>query len=302
MIFQKNSDFLELKKIISKEKKIVNEMTSVVHSKNSDSIISSHINSLKQNLKIENDKAPKFINNINLTKILDHQDNKKTIDKVLNEDKEKKVPKKNFFEKMEEESKLTREYRISRSEKNIIKRIEKKKKEEIAKKVGKGPNKYAGVASRLFSDFSRPLVESKNFSGMVNDLLKTNLGFIPPVYISIIFLSVFISLVVALVIFLFFLFFNLSATPPFIVPATNIISRFLELFWILFILPILTFVFLYFYPSLERKSLETNIDQELPFATINMSAIAGSKIEPTNIFKIIVSTGEEYPNLKKTVY
>ncbi len=299
MIFQKNSDFLELKKIISKEKKIVNEMTSVVHSKNSDSIISSHINSLKQNLKIENDKAPKFINNINLTKILDHQDNKKTIDKVLNEDKEKKVPKKNFFEKMEEESKLTREYRISRSEKNIIKRIEKKKKEEIAKKVGKGPNKYAGVASRLFSDFSRPLVESKNFSGMVNDLLKTNLGFIPPVYISIIFLSVFISLVVALVIFLFFLFFNLSATPPFIVPATNIISRFLELFWILFILPILTFVFLYFYPSLERKSLETNIDQELPFATINMSAIAGSKIEPTNIFKIIVSTGEEYPNLKK---
>ena len=81
----------------------------------------------------------------------------------------------------------------------------------------------------MFSDFSRPLVESKNFSGTVNDLLKTNLGFIPPVYISIIFLSVFISLVVALIIFLFFLFFNLSATPPFIVPATNIISRFLEL-------------------------------------------------------------------------
>jgi flagellar protein FlaJ len=54
---------------------------------------------------------------------------------------------------------------------------------------------------------------------------------------------------------------------------------------------------LYVYPSLEKRSLESGIDQELPFATISMSAIAGSRIEPTNIFNIIISTAE-YPHLK----
>ena len=55
---------------------------------------------------------------------------------------------------------------------------------------------------------------------------------------------------------------------------------------------------MYSYPSLERGSLEDKINQELPFATINMSAIAGSMIDPTNIFSIMVSTGE-YPNIRK---
>ncbi|MFZ1971013.1 MAG: type II secretion system F family protein [Candidatus Nanoarchaeia archaeon] len=303
MIIQKKSDLLELKKIVSKDKKIIDEMTSMVHSKNSsksdNSSILSHINLLKQNLKVENEKIPKLIENINLTRVLDNQGNKKIVDQVLEEDeKEKKKHKKNFFEKREEEIKLSKEYKISTSEKSVIRRIEEKKKEEVSKKVGKGPNKYAGIASRLFSDFSRPLVETGKFSGMIDDLLKTNLGILPTVYISIIFLSVLISLIVAFVIFLFFLFFNISTAPPFIIPETNMISKFLEIFWILFIIPIATFVSLYFYPSLERKSLEAGIDQELPFATINMSAIAGSKIEPTNIFNIIISTGE-YPYLKK---
>ena len=57
-------------------------------------------------------------------------------------------------------------------------------------------------------------------------------------------------------------------------------------------------MFAYAYPSLERKSLESRINQELPFATINMSAISGSMVDPTQIFQIIISTSE-YPYLKK---
>jgi flagellar protein FlaJ len=52
------------------------------------------------------------------------------------------------------------------------------------------------------------------------------------------------------------------------------------------------------YPSLEKKSIETRINQELPFATIHMSSISESLVEPSNIFKIIIST-EEYPTLEK---
>lgn len=55
---------------------------------------------------------------------------------------------------------------------------------------------------------------------------------------------------------------------------------------------------MYSYPFLEKKSAEVKINQELPFATINMAAISGSMIDPTKIFSIIISTGE-YPSLEK---
>tara|TARA_B100000315_G_C14485035_1_gene544775 strand:+ start:272 stop:859 length:588 start_codon:yes stop_codon:yes gene_type:complete len=55
---------------------------------------------------------------------------------------------------------------------------------------------------------------------------------------------------------------------------------------------------MYFYPAMTKASLERKINQELPFATINMAAISGSLIDPTRIFKIIILT-KEYPNLKK---
>tara|TARA_Y100000294_G_C8510817_1_gene318693 strand:+ start:270 stop:857 length:588 start_codon:yes stop_codon:yes gene_type:complete len=55
---------------------------------------------------------------------------------------------------------------------------------------------------------------------------------------------------------------------------------------------------MYIYPSLEKSSLERKINQELPFATINMAAISGSIVNPTKIFNIIAST-HEYPYIEK---
>jgi flagellar protein FlaJ len=49
---------------------------------------------------------------------------------------------------------------------------------------------------------------------------------------------------------------------------------------------------------MERKSLENKLDAELPFATIHMSSISSSLVEPSKIFSIIVAT-KEYPNLSK---
>jgi len=64
------------------------------------------------------------------------------------------------------------------------------------------------------------------------------------------------------------------------------------------IIPIGTFLIMMIYPSLEKSSAESNINQELPFAVINMSAISGSMIDPSKIFKIIITTNE-YPYLEK---
>jgi flagellar protein FlaJ len=49
---------------------------------------------------------------------------------------------------------------------------------------------------------------------------------------------------------------------------------------------------------MEKKSMETKINQELPFATIHMASISESLVEPSNIFRIIISTGE-YPNMER---
>ena len=55
---------------------------------------------------------------------------------------------------------------------------------------------------------------------------------------------------------------------------------------------------MYIYPSTEKSSLGQKINYELPFVAIQMAAIAGSDIEPSNIF-MIISMSKEYPYLRK---
>jgi archaeal flagellar protein FlaJ len=75
-------------------------------------------------------------------------------------------------------------------------------------------------------------------------------------------------------------------------------SRALKLFWMIFVIPLGTFFMLYTYPSLQKKSIEGKINQELPFVTIHMSSISGAMKDPSKMFEIIISTGE-YPMMQK---
>ncbi len=293
MIKQTKDNFIELKKTISKEKKIIGEMETFLRNfgkTGTDVNVRSQINYLKFYLKQENEKIPGLAKKIFLKKMLSAHSPAQVSEKEKTKEK-----KRSFLEKMEDRRKL-RKLDISDLEKAIVKRLDEKKKEKVQEKERK-PNVFAGISSRVFSDISRALVSGKSFSGVVRDLLKTNMQLIPTVYISMILFSTLIAIGIAVLVFIVALFFNISPAPPFLVPATNLASRFIETFWILFVIPGGTFLFAYFYPRMERKSLEAGIDQELPFATINMSAIAGSRIEPTNIFGIIISTGQ-YPSLK----
>jgi flagellar protein FlaJ len=71
--------------------------------------------------------------------------------------------------------------------------------------------------------------------------------------------------------------------------------------FLLFIISIFAF---YLYPSSEKGTANSRIAQEMPFATIYMTAIAGSNVEPSKIFKIL-SLSKEYPyisqELKKVI-
>ena len=175
----------------------------------------------------------------------------------------------------------------------------KKKEVKVIKRKEKKPSLYVKLASSLFYDTAMSLIKKGKFYMLRRDLIRANLEFVPATYISLIFFTTIVSFFAAMLITGFFLFFNLVASPPFLVAVEESLGlRFLKVFWILFAVPAGVYLFAYFYPSMEKKTLENRINRELPFATIHMSSISNSMIEPSKIFSIIIST-EEYPNLEK---
>lgn len=186
-------------------------------------------------------------------------------------------------------------------EKETLKRLKKEaeiiKKEKEYKKIIK-EDSYAKLANKFFSKYSKKLAEKDSFKTLQVDLEKSNLMYLFPTYISIILFTTILAAIIGVIFFIFFMFFSLQPTLPIIKPVEDIGLRALKLIWILIAFPIAGFLISYLYPSLDRKSYETQIDSELPFAVINMAAISNSLLNPVKIFEIIISSGE-FPNVKK---
>ena len=198
---------------------------------------------------------------------------------------------------------LKKEFKLSKIEMETIKRMKRKDKDilkELKKKEKiRKPSKYVQMSSRLFKNLSNDFLKKGKFKKMPRELIRANLNFVSVNYISFMFFTTLISLIVSFFVMIFFLFFSLIATPPFIViSGDSFLLRFAKVFWIMILIPASVFAFTYLYPSLERKSLENKINVELPFATIHMSSISSSLVEPSKIFSIIVAT-KEYPSLSK---
>lgn len=187
---------------------------------------------------------------------------------------------------------------FSNLEKTTLRRLRKTKRRFIKVKEMK-PSYYIKISNTFFYNFSKSILKEKSFMSLERDLIKSNLQLTLPSYLSVLFFTMILSSVFSLFLFLFFVFFEVSLTAPFIsLAGEGLFDRLVKFAGIVVVIPFITFVFLYFYPKIERKSLERKINSELPFATINMSAISGSMVDPTKIFQIIVSTGE-YPALNK---
>ena len=285
------SSLLELKSMIIREKNIIQEiapLSKILERTNDDeerTFISSQMNSLKKYLKKTNEEILKELDKISLIRTLPSP--------AIQRKPIKQIP-----IKLSPKIKPSKKTKLTELEKETLKRL-KKRKEKIKEQKMKKQSKYVKIASRIFSKLSISLADKNMFKTMRRDLIKADLQFIPTNYISVILFTTFLSAIAGVFIFFFFLFFNISATLPIIIPVDEeITSRILKVFWILFAVPLGTFLFAYLYPSLEKRSVETKIEQELPFATINMSAISGSMIEPSQIFKIIILT-KEYPLLEK---
>lgn len=302
MIYKSGDFFLGLKNGISKEIKIAREISALskeISAENSedDKSVKEQIKLLKKELKKISGEILSLLVNAEIANPLKNAVKLQSVRVPEKKLETSAAVKTGFFEKF-----FPKFYGegLSEIEKGTLKRIkETEKEEEIARKEIKKPSSYVRTANKLFSDYSSELIKKWKFTELHEYLTKANLNFLLKSYVSVIILTMAISFSISVFIFIFFLFFNVGLELPIVTLAKgNILIRVLETFWIMIVVPLVTVLFMYTYPSLEKDSLGRRIDQELPFATINMSAISGSMIDPTKIFSIMITT-KEYPNLEK---
>ena len=173
--------------------------------------------------------------------------------------------------------------------------INKLKKEYSAEPAGiRKSNLYAKFANFFFRNISNKLLSKGYFKNLNLDLRKINSRFVTVTYVSIIFFTSLLLSISSIFLFALLMFFNFSFAYPFISQSEEIILlRAIKFFWILIAFPLIGGFLVVIYPSSEARNLGFRINQELPFVTIHMSAIASSGVEPDKIFEIILK-GEEY--------
>ncbi len=262
-----------LKKNIEQEKKILADMNSVLEHMGNDEnndFYTRSLQSLMYQLKSLNNTIPSLLEEVSVSglKGKKKKSDVSNISYVSPSNNEK-----NYISLGDKDKKkYLQELRISEIGKGRMNR--ERKKEDDKKKVRK-PNYFAIISNRLFFKFSDKL--APKFSGLSDDLKKGNIPILTATYIS---MALFFSLVGFVLSFFTFVFLAIFGVIGFIH------------FYIPFLTAGLVFMGFYFYPSSEKSSVQKNIAYELPFATIHMSAIAGSDIEPTKIFKIIANSKE----------
>lgn len=296
-----HASFEKLKENISKERKIIEELNKLSgYLKNSRNIeeqrmISNQMDALKNSLRTTNRDVLDNVEKISLIKPLKLAP--RVTQQVFRQSTSSNVSIQSA--PLPPSSEISKKsFSPSGLEKLTLKRLKGKKEKIVHHKIKK-PSAYVKTASRIFHDLSMSLIKKGKFKKLKRDLIKANLEFVPTNYISVIFFTTVLSFIFAIFVFLFFLFFNFSASPPFITTVTEDMGiRLLKVFWVLFIIPAGIFLISYFYPAMEKKSIESRINNELPFASIHMAAISGSMIDPTKIFSIVIST-KEYPYLQK---
>ena len=291
----------ELRKNIETEMNMLREISGYVSdlkkaNPEEKKLITGMINSLKNSIRIINGSVPKILSNTPVTKMLSPPEKSSGLEnmRVKSEAGERVVV---LNEKDKE--KFLREVSINES---LIKKLGKQKPEEKEMyEEFKGARGYLKYANRFFLKKAQELTKRGYFRPLAGEIKKANIEVLFDTYVAMMFFTSVISLIASSILVIFLTFFSLSFNLPIIFAYNGShILRFLTLLWIPIILPAATFAALYYYPSTERKSLSTKIDQELPFAVIYMSAIGGAGIEPTEIFKII-GFSKEYPYLRREI-
>ena len=187
----------EIKKNIEQLKKIGKELESSSSQlkstkiKEEKELIEKHIKELKNSLKKNSEWLLNFIESTNLPKPL--HEKIITVEKKETElEKKKKTGTKRL--NLSEEEFIEKNLGNYELEESTIKRLVKKEEIFSHKKIKKA-SKYVAMASRLFSAYSKALLEKGRFKKLEEDLMKANLSFVPSAYVSLIFFTTLISII-----------------------------------------------------------------------------------------------------------
>jgi len=253
------------------------------------------INSLQKRMKFVNNSIPYLVRGISLAKKLPittispaRKKLKKqpVIESVPTELKVKEKVIATVAIKREDKDVFLEELNISES---LIKKLKKRrfKKEKKVPRFKKA-NPYSKISNKFFLQTAERWIRKGRFKSLSLNLRKSNTNILTASYVSMMFFSIFISIFLGVFALVFFMFFELNFGWPLVsFFKGNYLIRFLRVFWIVLAIPLLTGLSFYFYPNVEKKTLEKRIDQELPFVVIHMGSVAGSGIAPIEIFKII---------------
>lgn len=196
---------------------------------------------------------------------------------------EKKTAPISITVKKADREKYLKELQIDKETLKKIKKAAARKKEEKIEEYKKA-GFFLKTAARLFSKISLNLSQKPFFRSINLNLRKANMPYLLPTYVSMSFLASIIAFFPLLLI----------CAMLFYIKAIGIIALIL----IPLLVPAAVFSAALAYPKMEASSANSKIEEELPFAVIHMSAIAGSGVEPTRVFRILAKS-PEYPAISK---
>jgi len=242
-------------------------------------------NSLISQMRILNDALPEMIKNVDAMQKLPGQKNKikeTNLERIEYGSEGKRV----VISKKDKEKFLKELHMSERTIKKIkfVPKIEEKEKGFQKSRV------YVKFSNKIFENMSKKIIKNEMFRNLKDNLRKANINILGESYIAISLFSALILGMIGLMAGGFLFYFT----------ELSLYWKVLSLVGLPIVFFVGTFLVMVSYPSIERDSLEKRIDHELPFAVIHMSAISGSGIEPTNIFKII-ALSREYPFLRMEI-
>lgn len=258
------------------------------------------MDSLKSNMKLINNSIPNLLSSISLAKPLSDKPILTKLEKISFKGQKNEI---NVVLNRKDKEDFIEQLRINEQ---LIRKMKKRSVIEEEKFEGfKASRGYLKLANRFFLGNAQKMISKGYFGTLSFQLKRANIDILFASYIAMMLLTTLLAFIASIFITTFFILFNINLSPETSGPIISLYSgdflkKAVNYIWIPVALPLITFIFLNYYPSSEKDSLEKKIDQEIPFAAIHMSAISGSGVEPSEIFKII-AISKEYPYLKKEI-
>ncbi|MBS3091267.1 type II secretion system F family protein [Candidatus Pacearchaeota archaeon] len=293
----------ELRKNIDTEIEILREIAKYVNILNESKglherkMLSESIDSLIESLRMINNSIPEILNNISVAKRLPSSTDATNLSRISYRKTDGTI---SVVLNAHDKERFLKELSISE---HLIKKLKKgqKNKESVQQQGFKSTRGYLKLSNKLFLETAKNLIEKGKFRTLAIEIKRANFDLLLESYVAMIFFTTLMSVFAGIILMFFFLFFNIEIDWPIItLYSGGLLIRLAKVIFIPIILPVATFIFLYIYPSTEKDTIAKKIERELPFATIHMSAISGSGIAPTEIFRII-GISKEYPYMGKEI-